>query len=218
LSEVKKVVLLHGVWSHGAALTLFKRHLEKEYDFDVSIFNYRSMQRTLDENADALASFMHEKKLNDSHLVGHSLGGIILLRMLANESTEIAGRVVCMGSPLRGSRAATVLNTTEWGDAILGRSLATGVVKNTANEWAHNVCEKYDVGIIAGDAPYGFGQFFAKFDGPNDGTVAVAETQLDGRKDHIVLPTSHKGLVFTNAPADQAASFLKRGEFLRGEK
>jgi pimeloyl-ACP methyl ester carboxylesterase len=215
LPDVKKIVLLHGVWSHGTALLLLRRHLQKEYGFDVRIFNYRSLQRTLDENADALAGFVNDNDLSDSHLVGHSLGGVILLRMLANESAEIAGRVVCLGSPLRGSRPADVLDSMDWGDVLLGRSVASGVVKNTASEWAHGVCEKYDVGVIAGNAPYGVGQFFANFDGPNDGTVAVAETHLDGQKDHIVLPTSHKGLVFTRAPADQAAAFLKRGEFLR---
>jgi pimeloyl-ACP methyl ester carboxylesterase len=215
LPDVKKIVLLHGVWSHGTALLLLRRHLQKEYGFDVRIFNYRSLQRTLDENADALAGFVNDNDLSDSHLVGHSLGGVILLRMLANESAEIAGRVVCLGSPLRGSRPADVLDSMDWGDVLLGRSVASGVVKNTASEWAHGVCQKYDVGVIAGNAPYGVGQFFANFDGPNDGTVAVAETHLDGQKDHIVLPTSHKGLVFTRAPADQAAAFLKRGEFLR---
>ena len=44
---------------------------------------------------------------------------------------------------------------------------------------------------------------------------AVAETHLEGQRDHIVLPTSHKGLVLTRKPADQIAAFLKRGEFLR---
>ncbi len=207
--------MLHGVWSHGTALLLLRRHLQNEYGFDVRIFNYRSLQRTLDENADALAEFINDHDLGDSHLVGHSLGGVILLRMLANDSAVIDGRVVCLGSPLRGSRPADVLDSLDWGDVLLGRSVASGVLRNTASEWADGVCERYDVGVIAGDAPYGVGQFFANFDGPNDGTVAVAETHLEGQKDHIVLPTSHKGLVFTRAPADQVAAFLKRGQFLR---
>ncbi len=215
MTDVKKIVLLHGVWSHGTALLLLRRHLQNEYGFDVRIFNYRSLQRTLDENADALAEFINDHDLDDSHLVGHSLGGIILLRMLANDSAVIDGRVVCLGSPLRGSRPADVLDSLDWGDVLLGRSVASGVLRKPASEWADGVCEKYDVGVIAGDAPYGVGQFFANFDGPNDGTVAVAETHLEGQKDHIVLPTSHKGLVFTRAPADQVAAFLKRGQFLR---
>lgn len=218
MDEIRKIVLLHGVWSHGAALLLFKHHLESEYGFDVRNFNYRSLQCTLDENANALADFINDNDLSDSHLVGHSLGGVVLLRTLANESAEISGRVVCLGSPLRGSRPADVLDSMDWGDVLLGRSVTSGVLRNSASEWAHGVCENYDVGVIAGDAPYGLGRFFANFDGSNDGTVAVEETYLEGMKDHIVLPTSHKGLVFTRTPADQTAAFLKRGRFLRDKQ
>ncbi len=213
--NIKNIILLHGVWSHGTALILLKRHLEKEYGFNVWLFNYRSLQCTLDENADALAGFVQGNDLSESHLVGHSLGGVILLRMLANESAPIAGRVVCLGSPVRGSRPAEILDMLDWGDVLLGRSVSSGILRNKASEWTQGVCEKYDVGLIAGNAPYGVGKFCANFDGPNDGTVAVSETHLDGQKDHIVLRTSHKGLVFTRAPADQTAAFLKRGEFLR---
>ena len=73
----------------------------------------------------------------------------------------------------------------------------------------------YDVGVIAGDAPYGVGHLFADFEGPSDGTVAVAETELDGQADHIVKGLSHNGLVRSRRAADQVAAFLKRGEFLR---
>ena len=215
LGDVLKIVLLHGVWSHGAALTLLKHHLEHEYGFDVRLFNYQFLQRSLDENARALADFIRDNELSDTHLVGHSLGGVVLLRMLANGMQSVSGRIVCLGSPLRGSRAARALEAKEWGDAVLGRSMATGVVENTASEWANDVCQQYDVGVVAGDAPYGVGQLIADFEGANDGTVAVAETHLAGQKDHIVLPTSHKGLVLTREPADQIAAFLKRGEFLR---
>ncbi len=213
--DIRSIVLLHGVWSHGAAMLIPKLHLEREYGYDVHLFNYRSLRRTLDENADALFQFIDERHLNDSHLVGHSLGGVVLLRMLARHPGAIGGRVVCLGSPLKGSRAASVLSLTEWGDSVLGRSLTTGVTTNTASDWAHDVCESFEVGVIAGDAPYGVGQFLAGFDGPSDGTVAVAETELEGQTDHLVMRLSHNGLVRSRRAADQIAAFLKRGEFLR---
>lgn len=213
--SIRSVVLLHGVWSHGAGLFIPKLHLEREYGFEVQLFNYRSVRRTLDENADALHAFIEEHGLHESHLVGHSLGGVVLLRMLTNYPRAISGRIVCLGVPVKGSRAAKVLSLTEWGDAVLGRSLKTGVTTNTASEWAHDVVAAYDVGVIAGDAPYGVGHLFADFEGPSDGTVAVAETELDGQTDHIVMDLSHNGLVRSRQAADQVAAFLKRGEFLR---
>lgn len=208
-------MLLHGVWSHGAGLLIPKLHLEREYEFDVHLFNYRSVSRTLDENAEALHAFIVEHDLSESHLVGHSLGGVVLLRMLTHHPRAVSGRVVCLGTPVKGSRAAQVLSMNDWGDAVLGRSLKTGVTSNSASEWAHDVVADYDVGMIAGDAPYGVGHLITDFDGPSDGTVAVAETELDGRADHIVMPLSHNGLVRSRRAADQVAAFLKRGEFLR---
>ena len=61
----------------------------------------------------------------------------------------------------------------------------------------------------------GLAQFVAEFEEDNDGTVAVSETQLPGARDHIVMPVSHNGMLLSSNVLDQAAAFLKRGEFLR---
>ncbi len=179
------------------------------------LFSYQSVRGTLDENAAALASFIHEQGLTGVHIIGHSLGGVVALRMLANDATAVPGRVVCLGSPLCGSRAADVLSRQDWAEAILGRSLTEGVINKAANEWASHVCEHREIGIIAGTVPLGFGQLVADFDEPNDGTIAVSETRLEGATDHLVMEVSHKGMLVSNDVTDQAAAFLRRGEFLR---
>ena len=84
-----------------------------------------------------------------------------------------------------------------------------------ANEWATEVCRRRDVGVVAGSVPVGLGRVAGRFDGPSDGTVAVAETELEGARDHIVLPVSHTSMMIYRQVADQAGAFLKRGEFLR---
>jgi hypothetical protein len=139
------------------------------------------------------------------------------MRMFANDPDAVPGRLVCLGSPLCGSRAAEFLSQQNWSDLILGNSLRPGVVHEAANEWASHVCDDRDIGIIAGTAPFGFGRFVANFDEPNDGTIAVSETQLDGARDHLVMDVSHKGMLVSPAVVDQAAAFLKRGEFLRDD-
>ncbi len=90
-----------------------------------------------------------------------------------------------------------------------------GVIDEAANQWARDVCASRDIGVIAGTVPIGVGQLVTSFEGENDGTVAVSETKLPGIKDHICLAVTHKGLVVSNNVIDQAAAFLKRGEFLR---
>ena len=215
MTAVETVVCVHGFWSHGTGMYLIKRRLEREYGFRAHLFSYRSVHGTLDANAAALARFVSDLGVDGIHLVGHSLGGVLALRMLANDADALPGRVVCLGSPLTGSRAAEILGAQEWAENIIGRSLPAGVIDEAANEWASHVCEQRDIGVIAGTVPLGFGRLFAQFDEDNDGTVAVSETRIEGARDHLVLPVSHKGMLVSSDVADQTGSFLKRGEFLR---
>ena len=150
-----------------------------------------------------------------THVVGHSLGGLVALRMFAMGYCDAPGRIVCLGSPLCGSRAANVLHTKDWGEHLLGHSLPEGTVHSTANEWAQGVARTREIGIVAGTVPVGIGRIAGEFGEPNDGSVTVAETRLDGAKDHICLEVSHKTMLVSPDVVDQAAAFLKRGEFLR---
>lgn len=215
MTPVDTVVCVHGIWSHGTGMYLIKRRLEKEFGFRALLFSYRSIRGTLDENAAALAEFIHKQQAGGVHVIGHSLGGVLALRMFANDPNALPGRVVCLGSPLTGSRAAELLHETQWAEEILGRTLPAAVIHQSANDWASEVCQQRDVGVIAGTMPLGVGRLFTQFDGDNDGTVAVKETCLDGAKDHLVMRVSHRGLLVSSSVADQAAAFLKRGEFLR---
>ena len=217
MNSINTVICIHGIWSHSVSMYLIKRRLEKEYGMNVLLFNYPSVRGTLDENADLLSRFIEKEGLDATHIIGHSLGGVIALRMLANDANAVPGRIVCVGSPLTGSRAAAFLTTQDWAEPFLGHSLPAGVVYEAANEWASHVCEQREVGSIAGTSPYGFGRLVTKFDGDNDGSVAVSETQLDGARDHICMNVSHKSMLVSRDVVDQAAAFLKRGEFLRDD-
>ena len=180
----------------------------------VSLFSYPSVRGTLDENAAALANFIHESGRDHAHLIGHSLGGVLALRMHANYPDSLPGRVVCLGSPLTGSRAANFMNELEWAEEIIGRSVPDAMIHQTANDWAAEIAQQRDIGVIAGNVPLGFGRLVANFDEENDGTVSVSETQLEGAKDHVIMPVSHKGMLVSADVADQSAAFIRRGKFL----
>lgn len=197
---------------------LIKRRLEREYGMRVSLFSYPSVRGTLDENASALATFIREQNVDVAHIVGHSLGGVLALRMHANNPDFLPGRVVCLGSPLTGSRAANYLNEQQWAEDILGKSVPDAMINQTANDWAGHVAEHRDIGVIAGNVPLGFGRLVANFEEENDGTIGVSETRFDGARDHLVMPVSHKGMLVSADVADQAAAFIKRGKFLRTSK
>lgn len=207
------VVCLHGIWMPGAELAWLASRLEKDHGFRCHLFGYPSVRATLDENGRRLAGFLAELDEPAVHLIGHSLGGIVALRSLALAPELPVGRVVCLGSPLCGSAAARTLHRRAWARGMLGRSLPEATVDGEAADWATAVTAHRDVGVIAGTRPAGLGRLFAHFDEPSDGTVSVSETRLPGVADHIVLPVSHTGMVFSRRVIDQAAGFLSRGEF-----
>ncbi|MGH8223030.1 MAG: esterase/lipase family protein [Woeseiaceae bacterium] len=210
------VVLLHGIWMPGAGMWLMKRRLERRHGFATELFDYPSVKGTLDENAELLDGFLRERAATRVHLVGHSLGGVVAMRALAINPDAPVARVVCLGSPLCGSRAARSLGMRDWGHAMMGKTIGAGVVEHPAVEWAVEVTRRFEVGIIAGTRPHGLGRLLTQFDGDSDGTVAVAETRLPGARDHLCLPVSHTGMVLSKGVAGQVAAFLQNGRFLPG--
>ena len=215
VSDTRRVVCLHGIWMPGAGMLYVKHRLESENDFQADLFSYAPVTETLDDVANKLADFIASDGDAATHLVGYSLGGVVVLRMLALRPDIDIDRVVCLGSPLCGSRAAFHLNQMDWGNLILGKTVSEGVLDDAAHRWAQGVAEAHEIGIIAGNVPLGFGRFVAGFDEANDGTVAISETKMPGAKDHLVLPVSHKGMLISRDVVDQTAAFLQRGEFLR---
>ncbi|MEM7503441.1 MAG: alpha/beta fold hydrolase [Pseudomonadota bacterium] len=209
------VVLLHGVWMPAAEMLMMKRHLEAAGPFEASLFAYPSVRATLDESSAALAVFVHSLGTAPVHLVGHSLGGIVALRALHDHSTLPPGRMVCLGSPLKGSQAAESLDSHALGRHLIGDTLPEATVHEPAAAWAGPVLEAREVGSLAGDLAAGVGRLLVDFGEANDGSVAVSETRLDGLKDHLVMHETHSGMVWSKDVAEQTAAFLRRGEFLR---
>ena len=213
MSEAGITVVMPGLWMPTAEMLMLRRALQQRHGLPTIAFGYSSVKRDLKANAAALAQFVCELGHPRCHLVGHSLGGVLAMQMLADWPEAPVDRVVCLGSPLGGSRAAQGLAGSGWGQQLLGLSINEGVVGSSAAEWAGEVFERHEVGVIAGTLGVGIGMFFGRFREPNDGTVAVSETRCAGSKDHLCLPVSHTGMVVSRAVARQTASFLKNGTF-----
>src|ERR1700761_7080971 len=85
-----------------------RRRLARKLGADVPRFHYRSITANLAANAEKLTSLVSSLDVDTLHLVGHSLGGVLILKMfeqLAGSGLP-PGRVVLLGSPVTGSRAA----------------------------------------------------------------------------------------------------------------
>ena len=204
------VVVVHGVWMRGTSMRVLGRRLATG-GFDVHAFGYPSVRDDLAANAKRLAAFIDAVPGDTVHVVGHSLGGVLVRAMLETPASARLGRIVCLGSPFTGSRTAARVARLPGGARLIGRSLGDLLARGGFDAWrAPN-----EVGIIAGGVPYGFGRLFGSFGEPSDGTVAIAETRLADAHDHIVLPVAHMALLWSPEVARQVEHFLRHGRFER---
>ena len=201
------VVLVHGVLMNGRELFLLARRL-RQCGFKPVFFDYPSRHRNIEEHARALVAFIEALRVPVVHLVGHSLGGLVILRALVTHPDLPPGRVVLLGSPVRGSGVARRLARAGWGRWLLGHSTEGGLL-DAAAVWDG----RRELGVIAGRRPLGLGMLLGGVSGAHDGTVAVAETQLDGAQATVVLDTNHTGLVFSRPVAARVCRFLAHGHF-----
>jgi pimeloyl-ACP methyl ester carboxylesterase len=212
-TTVETVVLVHGLWVHGIAMALMRRRVARS-GFRVFSYSYPSVRLTLTENVERLARYCREIGAPRLNFVGHSLGGLIVLRMLEAVSGIQPGRVVLAGSPVTGSYAARNLARLPGGRAALGRSMMECL--ESKQPVFLTGC---DIGVIAGRMSVGAGRIVApELPAPNDGAVRVEETRLPAMRDHIVLNVSHSGMLVSRATAHQICAFLRNGAFDRRDE
>ncbi len=207
------LLLLHGIFMNRWAVCWLAWRLRRD-GFDARCCGYPSLRRTPAENARLLAD--HLRRFDGPvDLAAHSLGGIVVAHLLDGPARERVRRVVLLASPVRGSIVARRLSrfrATRW---LLGRAIVDGLVDDHAARFAA-VADRIEIGAVVGTRAFGVGTLLGGFDGPNDGTVAVAETELPGLRDRILLPASHFTLLFSAAVAEQIACFSRRGGFCHG--
>lgn len=199
-------VLVPGLWLSGWAMAAVE-HWIGQSGRQVRVFSYRSVGHDAEWNADSLRRFIGETEAANMDFVGHSLGGLILLTMLQARDDFPPGRVVLLGSPLRGSSVSRSLSAWPMARPLLGHSapiLNRGIQKWTGPR---------EVGVIAGRLPLGLGRLIPGLPAPSDGTVAVEETCLPGLTGHITIPVTHTGLLFSHHAARETVHFLDTGRF-----
>jgi pimeloyl-ACP methyl ester carboxylesterase len=176
--------------------------------FAPSVFRYPSMNSTLTDVTAALAARLRSFE-GTVHLVGHSLGGVVVLETLERELDLPPGRIVLLGSPVRGSRAARSISAWSVGPLLLGALAVAELARERDRNWSL----PREIGLIAGCRSAGLGRVFADLPQPNDGTICVDETKLPGATAQIVLDVSHTGMLVSSAVAGAVGRFLIGGTF-----
>ncbi len=203
------VILVHGLWLGGWTMQGLRLRLARR-GYAAHTFSYPSIAQSLDAHARRLAARIAELPEPVIHLVGYSMGGLVVLRCLRNHGEQRIGRVVLMGTPVRSCMAGRRLENLAGGKRLLG---ASGDIWRKLPEVFRPRCE---LGVLAGSRPWGLGRMLVRLPGTNDGVVRLEETEAMGMRDRIVLPLSHSGMLVSAHAAREVAFFLERGAFDHG--
>lgn len=202
------VILIHGLWMPGLVLLPHQRWLRSE-GFAVSRFSYPSWRDGLANNVRLLSDCVSETPGTVIHLVAHSLGGLVALKMLSQDADSRICRVVLLGTPFAGCHCGFTLAKTP---------LLAGLVGRTFEDWFNLprpvLPTAVEIGVIAGTRSLSFGRLIPGLAYPNDGLVAVDETRIATAKDSIALNVNHSGMLVSRTCAGQIANFLRTGSFI----
>lgn len=204
---------MHGLGRTQASMGLLAERLEWA-GYDVTNVDYDSRRGTLAEHAETLAAEVSSccTRASRVHFVGHSLGGLVIRRYLADSPPDSLGRVVLLAPPNQGSEVADWLGELSLGHLLgpTGMGLGTGATGIPASLPP----PEYEVGIIAGNRslnPIGS----SLIPGPDDGMVGVENTRIENVP-LIVVPRSHTFLMNGRFTTEAVTSFLRTGEFPPG--
>ncbi|WP_052693565.1 alpha/beta fold hydrolase, partial [Desulfosporosinus sp. I2] len=189
----KTVVLIHGYNKNESDMLTLKSNLT-DLGYNCITLNLPTRFGTLDECNQVLQSELNKilstmAEQQQLHLVGHSMGGLIIRSYLANNFSPNIGRCVLIAPPNNGSKLADL--------AIKLFSPVTKIYKplNDLRTNSNQISQPVsipcpEIGVIAGNkSNLLLGILLLN---ENDGRVEVDSTKLDGMKDFIVKRYSHK--------------------------
>jgi pimeloyl-ACP methyl ester carboxylesterase len=204
------VVLVPGLWLPAASLTYLARGLAR-CGFETRCFSYPSVRGGLRANAERLNAFLARVDAPVVHLVGHSLGGVVIRALFQYFPAQRPGRIVMLASPLQGSRAAARVLRTRRGARLVGESVAE-LQGGSPARWPLPARE---IGVVRGTLPVGLGRLVCRLRGPNDGLLELTETALPGATDSVDLPVAHTAMLVSRRAVTQVCHFLRHGRFAR---
>ena len=209
------VILLHGLARTSMSMNVMQEALE-EVGYITANIDYPSREYEIAKLAEiAVTEGLSKCRAVDGvttiHFVTHSLGGILVRQYLSKQPISELGRVVMLGPPNQGSKAADELDSLpgfDWINGPAGQQLGKGensvpLALGPAN---------FELGIIAGDRTID-PITSAVLDDPDDGKVSVEDTKLDGMDDFIVVHHSHAFMMRMRTVVDLTRRFLKTGRF-----
>jgi triacylglycerol lipase len=212
------VVLLHGIGTRSYVMNRLESALSAD-GYRVVNLSYPSRAMPFEQIAgEYLPAQLKEHGVAEAphlHFVTHSMGSLVVRKLIQDQRPANLGRVVMIGPPNHGSTAADEAKE----NALLREFLGGNLVRlGTGDDAIVRTLgpADFDVGVIAGAVPVNpvFGKVLA---GKNDGAVTVESARLEGMRDFIVVPYSHTLMLWRSEVVDQVRTFLREGKFVHPE-
>ncbi|MBF0624625.1 MAG: cob(I)yrinic acid a,c-diamide adenosyltransferase [Magnetococcales bacterium] len=206
MADRDTVVLVHGLWTNGWDMRLLQARLAAQ-GFRVRLFRNRTVTRTVAENAARLHAFLAEQAPEGAHLVGHSLGGLVVLRHLQDHPGDRVGLRLAIAAPFQGSLAARRLAAWRGSRWLLGHSYPQGL----DGQGPRAVPAGVRFAVVVGRFPFSLARLVTPdLPSPNDGVVAEVETLLTGEVPRQVIRGHHMGMLFSRHLATLVGDRLRR--------
>jgi len=209
------VVLLHGIWCKALVMGLLAKRIRRA-GYRTRCLSYASVGDTLDQNVAAVADKIAPLQGSTIHIVAHSYGGIIALRLLeqlldSNTPWQV-GRLVLLASPVRGSQLARVISSSRVKSLVLGNAASETLRTGLPDPMLQRVSAALPVGVISGSRNRSFlGSLLHRLDS-GDGLVLERETTMPDAEQHS-LPVSHAEILWSPSVAKAVCRFLTDAQF-----
>ena len=203
------IVLLHGQGRTRLSMVFLGKRL-RSAGYQTLNFPYNQTICSLDEISGQLVEFIGQKvKTSDYHLIGHSLGNVIIRNAFRKDYPAGLGKIVMLAPPNQPAHLAKRLKKNLIYRVFTGDS---GQKLSEEKFYRDLPVPTVPFGVIAGDK----GQSLT-FSEPNDGLVSVESTKLDGMADWILLHHGHTFIMNCKDTFDHCQHFIEHGRFKQSE-
>ncbi len=198
----EKVLMLHGMGRTRFSMFRAARRLEA-LGWKTRLVGYPSLTRPIERLAEHVAGQI-EGETGRLHFVTHSLGGLVLRRLLHDRRPADLGRAVMLAPPNRGSRLAR--RFSGFGRVVPAmRQLA---LPETELERLLGPID-FELLVVAGTRAVGPLRWLART--ASDGVVAVDETFAGGHQDPFVVARGHTFIMDSPEVLEKVDRFLRTG-------